>query len=83
MYDTDGKYIGEVNFRNHGNGYVSGHGHKADSPGDIGSAHRLDNHMMPDQVPSGWSDLPSGIINRTSHWEIDYALYARKYSANA
>ena len=65
VYDADGKYVGEVNFRNHGNGFVSGHGHKASTPDDIGSAHKMENHIMPKDVSSGWSDLKGGRLPHT------------------
>lgn len=65
IYDADGKYVGEVNFRNHGNGYVSGHGHVASTPGDIPSAHLPQNHLMPKDIPAGWSDLLNGRLPHT------------------
>ncbi|MFO0203995.1 MAG: hypothetical protein ACK528_12800, partial [Alphaproteobacteria bacterium] len=62
-----GKYIGEVNFRNHGTdlGMLSGHGHKAASPGDIFSAHLPENHLLPANVPADWLPLPKGIQPHT------------------
>jgi YD repeat-containing protein len=61
IYDGSGRYVDEVNFCSHGGGMVSGHGHIADSPGDIGSAHLPQNHLLPSQVPSSWPTLPPNI----------------------
>lgn len=63
IYDANSKYVGEVNFRNHGNGYVSGH--VTSTPGDISSAHLPQNHLMPKDVPVGWSDLFNGHLPPT------------------
>ena len=65
VYDDAGKYIGEVNFRNHGGGTVSGHGHQAASPGNIGSAHLPENHLLPPQVPPAWTPLPPNVPPHT------------------
>lgn len=66
IYDSQGKVIGHVDFKNHGPGASSGHGHSFPEPGNPGSGHGKGNpHIPNDQLPAGWGDLPSGILPRT------------------
>ena len=66
IYDADGKVIGHVDFKNHGPGAPSGHGHQFPSPGNPASGHGPGKpHIPPNQLPPGWDDLPPGVSPRT------------------
>ena len=66
VYDGNGNVIGHVDFKNHGLGAQSGHGHMFPRPGDPSSGHGAGNpHIPHNQLPSGWGDLPNGVPPRT------------------
>jgi hypothetical protein len=61
VYNQNGDVIGHVDFKNHGRGAVSGHGHQF-PPGNPFSGHgRGSNHLANNQLPSGWDTLPTGV----------------------
>lgn len=65
-YGSDGKVIGHVDFKNHGPGAPSGHGHTFPQPGNPASAHGPANpHIPNNQLPPGWDTLPPGVQLRT------------------
>jgi hypothetical protein len=62
VYDSNGKAIGQVDFKNHGDGAVSGHGHVIDPPGNFGAGHGPTAvHLEPSAVPPEWSVIPPGM----------------------
>lgn len=66
IYDADGNVIGHVDFKNHGPGAPSGHGHQFPVPGDPSTGHgKGAPHIPPNQLPPGWGDLPPGVQPRT------------------
>ncbi|WP_338846797.1 RHS repeat-associated core domain-containing protein [Massilia sp. W12] len=66
IYDSQGNAIGQVDFKNHGGGAVSGHGHVLTPPGNFASAHGPSAvHLPPNQVPAGWGAIPTGMTPAT------------------
>jgi RHS repeat-associated protein len=66
IYDANGNVIGHVDFKNHGPGAPSGHGHEFPTPGNPASGHGPGlPHILPSQLPPGWGDLPPGVAPRT------------------
>jgi RHS repeat-associated protein len=66
IYDGNGNVIGHVDFKNHGPGAPSGHGHQFPIPGNPASGHGPGKpHIPPNQLPPGWGDLPPGVPPRT------------------
>lgn len=66
VYGPDGKVIGHVDFKNHGPGAPSGHGHTFPQPGNPASGHGPGNpHIPNNQLPPGWDTLPPGVQPRT------------------
>ena len=66
IYDANGNVIGHVDFKNHGPGAPSGHGHQFPIPGKPASGHGHGMpHIPPDQLPPGWGDLPPDVPPRT------------------
>jgi RHS repeat-associated protein len=62
IYDENGDVIGHVDFKNHGQGAESGHGHVFPEPGNPASGHGPGKPHIPNsQLPSGWGSLPSGV----------------------
>jgi len=62
IYDENGDVIGHVDYKNHGKGAPSGHGHTFPEPGNPASGHGPGNpHIPPGDLPPGWGDLPPGI----------------------
>ena len=65
IYDGIGDVIGHVDFKNHGPGATSGHGHRF-PPGNPYPGHGSgSSHIQHAQLPAGWADLPAGILSRT------------------
>ncbi|MDF9618450.1 RHS repeat-associated core domain-containing protein, partial [Pseudomonas entomophila] len=61
VYNREGVAIGQVDFKNHGEGAPSGHGHILNPPGNFASAHGAGAvHVPPVEVASGWSVIPPG-----------------------
>lgn len=66
VYDSNGNVVGHVDFKNHGKGAVSGHGHVFPEPGNPASGHGKGKPHIPNSdLPSDWSNLPSGIEPHT------------------
>jgi RHS repeat-associated protein len=66
IYDKNGDVVGHVDYKNHGPGAASGHGHEFPTPGDPSSGHgRGKPHIPHDKLPPGWGDLPPGVKPRT------------------
>lgn len=66
IYDSNGNVIGHVDFKNHGAGAPSGHGHQFPIPGNPASGHGPGKpHIPHNQLPPGWSNLPPGVLPRT------------------
>jgi len=62
IYGEDGKVIGHVDYKNHGNDAPSGHGHQFTEPGNPASGHGKGKpHIPNDQLPRDWTDLPSDL----------------------
>jgi RHS repeat-associated protein len=62
IYDANGDVIGHVDFKNHGAGAPSGHGHEFPEPGNPASGHGPGApHIPNDQLPPGWDGLPPGV----------------------
>jgi RHS repeat-associated protein len=62
IYDQNGNVIGHVDFKNHGNGALSGHGHRFSIPGNPSSGHgNAGPHIPWNQLPSDWKLLPPGV----------------------
>lgn len=54
--------MGQVDFKNHGSGAVSGHGHLIEPPGNLAAGHGPNAvHLEPGKVPEGWAKLSDGI----------------------
>jgi RHS repeat-associated protein len=65
-YDSDGKVISHVDFKNHGPGAPSGHGHTFPEPGNPASGHGPGKpHIPNNQLPAGSDKLPPGIQPKT------------------
>ncbi|HVC96161.1 MAG TPA: RHS repeat-associated core domain-containing protein, partial [Pirellulales bacterium] len=61
IYDANGAVIGHVDFKPHGVGAPSGHGH-AFPPGQPGLGHGPGAPHIPNgQLPPGWAGLPPGV----------------------
>jgi hypothetical protein len=66
IYDANGNVLGHVDFKNHGPGAPSGHGHMFPKPGNPASGHGPSMpHIPNNELPSGWDALPHGIEPRT------------------
>lgn len=66
IYDSEGNVVGHVDFKNHGPGAPSGHGHTFPEPGNPASGHGPGKpHIPNDQLPSGWDKLPPGVEPKT------------------
>jgi RHS repeat-associated protein len=66
IYDENGDVVGHVDFKNHGAGAPSGHGHIFPEPGNPASGHGPGSpHIPNDQLPAGWDQLPTGVQPRT------------------
>jgi RHS repeat-associated protein len=62
VYDAQGNAIGQVDFKNHGGGAVSGHGHVLEPPGNLMGGHGPNAvHIEPTKVPPEWSAIPPGM----------------------
>jgi hypothetical protein len=62
IYDPNGNVIGHVDFKPHGPGAPSGHGHTSPKPGDPSSGHGPGApHILPSDLPPGWGDLLPGV----------------------
>jgi Pretoxin HINT domain len=62
IYDQNGNVIGHVDFKNHGPGALSGHGHQFPQPGNPASGHGAGKpHIPNNQLPPGWDTLPPGV----------------------
>ncbi|TVP76009.1 MAG: hypothetical protein EA353_12805, partial [Puniceicoccaceae bacterium] len=65
-YDDKGNVIGHVDFKNHGPGAPSGHGHTFPQPGNPASGHGPGKpHIPNNQLPAGWDALPPGVQPHT------------------
>jgi RHS repeat-associated protein len=66
VYDSQGNVIGHVDFKNHGPGATSGHGHTFPQPGNPASGHGPGNpHIPNNQLPPGWDAVPPGVQPHT------------------
>jgi hypothetical protein len=66
IYDDAGDVVGHLDFKNHGPGAPSGHGHTFPQPGNPASGHGAGKpHIPGNQLPSGWSTLPPGVQPHT------------------
>ncbi len=62
IYDAKGNVIGHVDFKNHGPGALSGHGHHFPQAGNPASGHGAGKlHIPNNQLPPGWDQLPPSI----------------------
>jgi hypothetical protein len=62
VYNSEGKVVGHVDFKNHGNGATSGHGHAFPEPGSPSSGHGPTKPHIPNtEIPAGWDKLPEGV----------------------
>ncbi len=62
IYDSNGKAIGQVDFKPHMNKtQPSGHGHIMTEPGNLSSGHNGD-HIPNSQLPTDWNALPEGVV---------------------
>jgi RHS repeat-associated protein len=61
MYNSKGELFYAVNFKNHGGGMVSGHGHKMEIPGVRASGHTPNAHVKLEDVPSSYLKTPKGV----------------------
>ncbi|CAI8862628.1 RHS repeat domain-containing protein [Methylocaldum szegediense] len=62
IYDANGNVVAHVDFKNHGPGAPSGHGHVFPVPGDPSSGHGKGKpHIPPANIPPEWQQLPSGV----------------------
>ena len=54
-WDVKADVVGHVDFKNHGPGAPSGHGHTFPQPGNPASGHGPGNpHIPNNQLPPGW-----------------------------
>ncbi|RYZ42628.1 MAG: hypothetical protein EOO71_07130 [Myxococcaceae bacterium] len=61
IYDGNGEAVGDVDFKNHKDGAVSGHGHKF-PPMQPRVGHGVGAEHIPyKDLPEGWTDLPPGV----------------------
>lgn len=66
VYDDAGDVVGHVDFKNHGPGAPSGHGHTFPQPGNPASGHGKGKpHIPNNQLPPGWDTLPPGVQPHT------------------
>ncbi len=66
IYNADGKVIDHVDFKNHGAGAPSGHGHRFPQPGNPSSGHGPGKpHIPSNQLPPGWDALPPKVEPHT------------------
>jgi hypothetical protein len=64
--DDAGDVVGHVDFKNHGPGAPSGHGHTFPQPGNPASGHGAGKpHIPNNQLPPGWDTLPPGVQPHT------------------
>lgn len=61
IYNAEGKVKFQVDFQNHGIDWSSGHGHDMTIPGNLGSGHLPENHVLHTLVPSQYKIIPKGI----------------------
>ena len=64
IYNSEGKVTHQVDFKNHGQGATSGHGHVMKTPGEIGTghAHTPDSFVPHENVPASHKIIPDGTI---------------------
>jgi len=62
IYDSEGKITHQVDFKNHGGGATSEHGHTMGTPGEISSGHKhTPGSFTPhEQVPAAHKQIPAG-----------------------
>ena len=62
IYNSKGKATHQVDFKNHGQGATSGHGHVIKNPGEIGTghAHTPDSFVRHEDVPAAHKRIPDG-----------------------
>jgi hypothetical protein len=66
IYDDAGDVVGHVDFKNHGPGAPSGHGHTFPQPGNPASGHGAGKpHISNNQLPPGRDTLPPGVLPHT------------------
>ena len=66
IYDGNGNVVGHVDFKNHGDGAPSGHGHMFPEPGNPASGHGPGKpHIPNDRLPPGWDKLPPNVKPNT------------------
>ena len=62
-YDENGDVIGHVDWKNHGQGVASGHGHKFPDAGNPASGHGRGKPHIPNQdLPKDWQNPATGQI---------------------
>jgi hypothetical protein len=62
VYDSEAKVIAHEDFKNHGKGAPSGHGHVFPEPGKPSSGHGQSKPHIPNsELPAGWDKLPEGV----------------------
>lgn len=65
-YDQNGDVISHVDFKNHGPGAPSGHGHEFPQPGNPASGHGAGKPHIPNgDLPLDWKKLPPGVQPHT------------------
>lgn len=66
IYDKNGDVVAHVDFKNHGAGAPSGHGHTFPIPGNPASGHGAGKPHIPyNFLPKDWTALPKGILPHT------------------
>ena len=66
VYDQNGDVVAHIDFKSHGPGAPSGHGHTFPEPGNPASGHGAGKtHYPPGELPSEWSELPNNIQPHT------------------
>jgi hypothetical protein len=66
IYDDAGDVVGHLDFKNHGPGAPSGHGHTFPQPGNPASGHGAGKpHIPGNQLPPNWSTLPPSVQPHT------------------
>ncbi len=66
IYNEEGKVVAHVDWKNHGQGAESGHGHIFPEPGNPASGHgRGKPHIPHHDLPPDYRDLPSGVEPQT------------------
>jgi RHS repeat-associated protein len=64
IYNSEGQVVHQVDFKNHGGGATSGHGHVMETPGKIGSGHNhtAGSFVPQEKVPAVYKKIPNGTL---------------------